>query len=259
MTYLSDKKRNQKKYYYYVIVFFIVLSIIYMWPSFRVRVYPYFENTLISYFYTKSNFSNIVLSIHTYFISRTDLENRNASLSVTIERLENELAEKEATIKENSSIYESKSSGESSTLILYPIMQDITHLYSTIIFSKGFKDGVEEQKIVYIRGRQAVCAITEVYDKTSLCTLFSASSQKLDGVASSTTLFLQGGGGGTFVAEVEKDADISVGEVVYLKSNQTFSLGKVTKIIRDDQLSSWYVYVQGAYNPVTSNIFYINK
>lgn len=260
MTYLSGRKRNQKKYLYYSVVVILFCFIVYFWPAFRVKVYSYAEGPLISYFSSKTAISNTVSNIHAYFSSRNTLLEKNLALSLTIERLENELAEKNSMIKEEDLIKSSGSSVPLSTLVLYPVAQDLTRIYSTVILSKGFKDGVIEHSIIYVRGRQAVCTVTEVYDRTALCTLYSSSGQKVEGtVSSSTTLYLEGAGGGSFVAEVPRDTNITEGDTVYLKSNQTFTLGTVTSILRDNQMSSWYVYVKGAYNPVSSNVFYMNQ
>ena len=95
--------------------------------------------------------------------------------------------------------------------------------------------------------------------KRQVCRLLSASGTEIEGVASSTTLFLKGAGGGTFTADVPRDSVVALGEQVYLKSNSTFMLGTVIDILTDDQASSLRVYVRGAYNPVTSNVFYLSK
>lgn len=260
MTYLSDKRRTKRIYIRYVLAVLAFIAVVYMWPILRTKLYPNVEGVVVSYGETKGGLTPIFSSVSYYFSSRNSLLEKEASLLQSIERLENELAEKEAVVKELqlASIY--SSTDKKITLVLYPVMQDITRVYSTLILSKGFKDGVKEQSLVYVRGRQAVCMITEVYDRTSLCTLFSASSQKVEGVASSSeTLFLKGAGGGSFMAEVPRESDITVGETVFLKSDQTMKLGTITEIVRDEQMSSWYVFVRGAYNPLTSNIFYTSQ
>ncbi len=261
MTYLSDRKRNKRKYWYYSIFFIVCASIIYFWPVFRTHIYPYTEGATVSYGETKGWFSNTFAQVYSYFSSRNSLLEKNKTLSLTIERLENQLADKDAHLKESIMLHESGTVHEESTLVMYPIMQDVTHVYSNIILSKGFRDGIVEHGLVYIRGRQAVCSITEVYNRTSLCTLFSASNQKVEGVtaSSSLTLYLQGAGGGSYIAEVPRDSIIEIGDTIYLKSNQTMILGTIIDIARDDQLSSWYVYVRGVYNPLTSNVFYMNQ
>lgn len=263
MTYLSDRSRTRRsyKYYFLLVIFFGLL--LYKWPVIRTSVYSYAEPIVLSYGWTKGTVGNIPSFIYTYFTSHRDLVARNKSLELTIERLENELAEKDAIIKESEFAKKENVTSPQSVLILYPVMQDITKIYSTILLSKGFKDGVEEQSLVYVRGRQAVCTITEVHDKTSLCKLLSAGGETTEGVTTSSTtsatLFFHGLGGGAFVADTPNDTNVSTGDVITLKSNQTMILGTVTNIIHNDQASSWYVYVRGAYNPVTSNVFYISK
>lgn len=260
MTYLSDRRKNKRNYIRYGIGIILFIFVVYTWPILRAKIYPNVEGVVVSYGGTKNGLSQVASSLGAYFSSRNSLLEKESTLLQSIERLENEVAERDATLKEIQLISASGSLHPETTLVLYPVMQDITRIYSTLILSKGFKDGVKEQSLVYIRGRQAVCMITEVYDRTSLCTLFSASSQKVEGVASSSiTLFLNGAGGGSFVAEVPRETDITTGEIIFLKSDQTMKLGVVTEIIHDEQMSSWYVFVRGAYNPLTSNIFYMNQ
>jgi cell shape-determining protein MreC len=263
MTYLSDRSRARTTYKYYILFIVLFSLLVYKWPTIRVAVYPYVEPVVLSYSWAKITTSNIPSFVYTYFTSHSALVSQNKLLELNIERLENELAEKDSTIKENELTKIGEVDSLKSTIILYPIMQGITKVYSTIILSKGFKDGVEDLSIVYLRGRQAVCIITEVHDKTSLCRLLSASGEVIEGIVMSSTipimLTLKGTGGGSFIADVPRDTEIPIGGVVSLRSEQTMILGTVTSVVRDEQASSWYVYVRGAYNPVTSNVFYISK
>lgn len=260
MTYLSDRARARKTYVYYGLLIIIFSLVVYMWPTIHKRLYPYLENITILTSNLKISILNIPSSIGIYFTSRKNLETRNMDLSLSIERLLNELAEKDSILKERGFLETNGMPITTSSMVMYPVMRDITNIYSTLILSKGFKDGVEENSLVYVYGKQPVCIIKEVYNRTSLCQLLSVSGNTLEGVvASSTVLFLKGVGGGTFVADVPKDTDISLGDVVVLKSDQSMTLGKVANIIQDDQASSWYIYVRGAYNPVTSTVFYVNK
>ncbi len=260
MTYLSDRSRARKNYKYYVLVVIIFGLFIYFWPNIRAKLYSYVESIVINYGNLKSNFSKFPSSFHLYFSSREELDTRNKVLELNIERLENILAQKDALLIEHGFVDESGASNISSSFILYPLTQDMTTIYSTILLSKGFKDGIEEGSPVYLRGKQVACIISEVHDHTSLCKLLSASGNSVEGsISLGGTLFLKGYGGGAFIADVPKDSTVAVGEQVRLRSDPTFIIGDVIDTVADDQASSLRVYVRGPYNPVTSNVFYINK
>jgi len=145
--------------------------------------------------------------------------------------------------------------------MLYPLAQDITKLYSTLLLSKGFKDGLGTGTTVYVRGRQAVCVIEELHASTSLCKLLSFYGSQVDGVTSSTkqNISLTGDGGGNYVALVPKESNFSIGETIMYKSDQTMKLGTIADIKNDPQDIFVRVYIRGAYNPLTSSIFYVDK
>ncbi len=261
MTYLSDKYNNKKRRSYYFVLAIILIALFYFWPSIRAKLYPYVQPIIVSYSKSKNILTFIPSSIHTYFSSRNTLSAQNTALLLTIERLENNIAEKDAIIRENNILETSGTQLTSSTLVMYPLIRDLTTMYSTVVLSKGFKDGVEENSLVYLRGRQAVCTIVEVSDRTSLCKLLSASGVTTEGVVASSSLVLSlvGNGGGSFISDVVRDTGVAVGDVIYLASNPTMTLGQIVNITRNDQATSWRVYIRGLYNPVTSSSFYMNK
>jgi hypothetical protein len=119
---------------------------------------------------------------------------------------------------------------------------------------------VEVNNKVYLRGRHIVCMIKEVYAKTSLCELFSGYGNKVDGVTSSSSINVTlEGRGGHYIANIMRDSDVVVGEKVLLREDQSFVLGEVVEIFNNDQDTSWHILVRGAYNPVSSSLFYIQK
>ncbi|MFA6608799.1 MAG: hypothetical protein WCT07_02725 [Candidatus Paceibacterota bacterium] len=261
MTYLSDKSRKKKRYFNYGIYTCILIAFVYFWPSIQRGLYPFIEPTIVGYGESKSTITKIPSEIRTYFSSRSELSSQVNSLELTIEHLENELAEKNGIIKENNFIQTNEVNTSPSTLIMYPVMRDITTMYSSLLLSKGYKDGVEEKSLVYIRGRQPVCFISLVYDRTSLCKLLSAYGVSTDGVVASSSIILTliGDGGGTFITNVARGTNISVGDTVFLASDPSMVLGNIVDINRDNQATAWRVYVRGMYNPTTSSVFYITK
>jgi cell shape-determining protein MreC len=199
--------------------------------------------------------SAIPQSLVELFTNKHTLIVKIRELEMNVEYLENELRERDGLLRELGS----NASSSIKTIAMYPLMKDRTEIYSTIVLSKGFKDGLTEGLLVYLRGRQPVCVLKEVHQKTSLCKLFSAHGEEIDGVVSSTTLFLKGDGGGSYVGEVPRETIIQNGDAVYLKSDETMILGTVVDVARDNQAAFWKVYVRGAYNPLTSTIFYTNQ
>jgi cell shape-determining protein MreC len=104
--------------------------------------------------------------------------------------LENVVAHKDAIIREQMLASEASSTSGAPVIVMYPIAEDISKLYSTILLSKGYRDGIEKGGLVYVRGSYAVCDIVEVYDKTSLVRASFKRGRSIEGVTSSSTITL---------------------------------------------------------------------
>lgn len=267
MTYLSgkaDKKRKNISYITYGIIFVILVI---FWGFFKKNIYTVIEPAVVSSSVVKSSFGFFPEFMRTYMTSHKALVQRGKELEVEIEKLENSLAAKDAVIREYTlALGASSKDGEDTSksanlpLVMYPLFQDSTHLYSTVLLSRGFKDGIDVGDMVFVRGRQAVCTIKEVYAVTSLCSLLTASSVATEGVTASSSIALSlVGRGGYYLANITRDTPVTVGETVYLTSDPSMSLGTVTFVSNNNQDTSWYVFVKGAYNPVTSAVFYVHK
>lgn len=234
----------------------LFICILFFWISIRSFLYDRGENILFLY----KNYKDFLIyiapkNIKAMVESKKVYENKIESLSLEIERLESEL------VKERLLKYSQDLQGEiSTTIVLHPIMSDITHLYSTIILSKGFKDGISKGDIVYLRGRQSVCNITEVYDQTSTCKLYSSGGEEIEALTVDDKMIkLIGYGGGAMYVDSPYELGIKVGDSIRLRSNPLFILGKVEKVVFYDQASIYRFFIKGEYNPVTSNTFYIDK
>lgn len=262
MTYRLDRTKKKKKYLNAALVFVAFSLFIYFWPEFKAKAYPIAEPVIQAYAVAKKGASYLFpQTVSTYFVSKKSLADKNKELEISIERLENAIASKDAFIREQ---IKASSSGAGDAgarvVILYPLAEDITKLYSTVLLSKGYRDGIEEGGVVYVRGMQGVCNIIEVYDNTSLCELFSKGNRITEGVTGSTSISLTliGEGGGSFIAELPKDVSITLGEDVFMKNDQTYKLGTVIAIFDDEQTTGSTIFVRGAYNPVHSSVFYMN-
>jgi cell shape-determining protein MreC len=264
MTYLSGRNNKKRKLVQYGVLFVVFSIVVIFWSSIRIFLQPITSPIALSYKSFTRSVAHFPEFFNVYTASNHDLVQKNKALEITVERLENELADKNGKLKEYFPMTETGSTTKiaQGVLVLYPLMQDITKIYSTILLSRGFKDGVEVNEYVYVRGMQPVCLIKEVYTETSLCQLLSASGVVTDAViisATSTfTVSLVGRGGG-FLADVARDTPISVGDNVYLRSNPSMKLGTVVSVLHNNQDTSWHVFVKGTYNPISSSLFYVQK
>ena len=261
MTYLSGKAQKKRNYIRYGLLTGVFLIICIFWPTIRKYTYTVLEPVVMRYSLTKQSLIIFPEFFGTYITSHKSLALENKNLTLENERLLNELAEKDASLREfvtSDSLLVSTTTTHKTTLVLYPLAQDITKLYGTILLSKGYKDGVTIGDIVYVKGNQAACTIKEVYNSSSLCLLLTASGVVTEGVTSSSSITLTlTGRGGHYLANIARDTPVVTGELVYMRSNPRIILGKVQQVANNNQDTSWHVFVEGTYNPVTSSIFYV--
>jgi cell shape-determining protein MreC len=261
MTYLSGKAHKKRSYTKYALLTGVFLIICIFWPVVRKYTYGVLEPVVTRYGFTKQSLIVFPEFFGTYVTSHRSLALENQNLKLENERLVNELAEKDASLRELITpdvLSVATSTYHKIPLVLYPLTQDITKLYGTILLSKGYKDGVTVGDTVYIKGNQAACTVKEVYNSSSLCLLLTASGVVTEGVTSSSSITLTlTGRGGHYLANIARDTPVTTGEIVYLRSNPKVILGKVQQVANNNQDTSWHVFVEGAYNPVTSSVFYV--
>lgn len=264
MTYHLGKAQKRKKYVWYGISLTLFLLVIFFWPTIRKTTFIFIEPAIIGFSHTKKTFTIFPEFFSTYLTSHQTLVARQRVLELEIERLENALADKDAVLREKIENLSKGSTDVSSsvvtnrTLVLYPLMEDVTKIYSTILLSGGFKDGVTAGGMVYLRGNQVVCTIKEVYTRSSLCALLSSSGETTEGVTSSSSIVLSlVGRGGYFLADIARDTPVQNGEMVYLRSNPKMIIGTVRQVANNNQDTSWHIFVEGAYNPAASSVFYV--
>ncbi len=258
MTYLSGKAQKRRRYTLYTLYVSIFLIVLIFWLPIKKVSYTILEPVLLRYGVTKESFVVFPEFFDTYVSSHQTLAQKNKELRLEVERLSNLLAENDAKLREASVIEALDIKSDTKPIIVYPVMSDITRLYSTIIFSKGYKDGLTAGSIVYLKGNRAVCTLKEVSNSSSVCQLLTSSGVTTEGVTSSSSINLPlVGRGGYYTADVIRDTPVTVGELVYLKSNPKVILGSVREIAHNNQDTSWHIFVDGSYNPITSSIFYV--
>ncbi len=266
MTYLSDKTASRRRIFKLILVIVILSILSFAWVEIRSTLAPAVVPTYVATHSVLSKIIGVPYSIVNYFRSHDSLSLQIKNLENRTEELENQIAILKA---ENLSLSGSEgiNSADGSKervkpyIAMYPIAQDLTKLYSTLLLSKGFKDGLVEDSLVYVRGRQVVCKVVEIHSSTSLCELFSASLNLVEGVTTETkeNINLIGDGGGNYVAHVPKESNYKIGEEIMYKAEQTMKLGDIVDIKNDPQDVFVWVYIRGTYNPVTSSIFYVDK
>lgn len=263
MTYPLGKSKKRKKILPYSIGFLVFFTLVFFWVIIQRTTYTFLEPVVIRVAHIRDSFSVFPEFFNTYITSHKKLVAREKELEVTIEHLENTIAEKDFLLRQyeiNNEISQSSSSRRTPSIIMYPLMKDVTSLYSTILLSKGFKDGIMVNDIVYVRGNQAVCSIQDVYSSSSRCLLYTSSGVTTEGVTSSSSITLSlVGRGGHYIADVIRDTPVLVGEKVLLRSDQSVILGTVTQVANNNQDTSWHIIVDGAYNPIRSSIFYVRQ
>lgn len=263
MIYRLDRGERRKKRSAALGAFAVFCIMVFFWPSIRPFIYKGLEPLSKRVFELTGGVYIVPEFLRVYFSSRSTLVENTNLLQSQVEALENKLAEQELTLRELQALL----GDTSSTSIKYgiPIIasslaQDVTRIYSTIIFSKGYGDSVGIGDRVYLRKRQIVCEVKEVYARTSLCELYSGFGKKVEGVTASSSINLTlEGRGGHYIANVMRDTDIAVGEKILLREDQSFVLGVVAQVFNNDQDTSWRILVRGEYNPANASLYYMEK
>lgn len=260
MTYHLDRgRRGGKKIWWIAGLFFFML--VFFWPSIKPFIYKGIEPLTKRSFELLGGVYIVPEFIRIYFSSRETLREESRLLKSEIETLENKTAEQESALRELSELL----GGSSTSSVRYgvPVVasslaQDITKVYSSIILSKGYGDGIGVGDKVYLRKRQVICHIKEVYARTSLCELYSGFGNSVLGVtASSSVNITLEGRGGHYIANILRDTTVTVGEKILLKEDQSFVIGEVAEIFNNDQDTSWHILIRGEYNPVSSSLYYV--
>ncbi len=263
MTYRFDKGRRGERNRATIALSVFFCCVVFFWPTLKPFFYRVTEPVTKRAFEVVGGVSFVPEFVRVYFSSRRALVEDKRALMAHVEELENQLAKQELTLRELRGIVDENASSSlphQVPIVASSLAQDVTKIYSTVIFSKGYGDGVALGDNVYLRKRQIVCQIKEVYARTSLCDLYSGYGQKVEGVTASSSINITlEGRGGHYIANVVRDTPVAVGEKILLRGDQSFVLGEVVQLFNNDQDTSWRILVRGEYNPVHSSLYYIEK
>lgn len=124
--------------------------------------------------------------------------------------------------------------GEKNDFILGNILTKPNHSpYDTIIIDIGSDMNLMEGDLIYVNGNIPIGFISQVYDKTSLVTLYSNPSQKTEGFINgvNASVILIGRGGGNFEMIIPMELQVEKGTIIYLPGNSSLVLAQVNEVI----------------------------
>jgi cell shape-determining protein MreC len=263
MTYRLDREKRRTGKTTLAIIGGVFFVIVFFWPSIQPFVYKVSEPLSKRVFELVGGAHVVPEFVRVYFSSRSLLQEEQSKLKAQIESLENRTVEQDLRLRELSLLFENMASTSPKynlPIVASSLAQDVTRVYATLILSKGFSEGVEVGNKVYLRGRQVVCVVKDVYARTSQCELFSGFGNKVEAVTASSSINLTlEGRGGHYIANIIRDTNVMVGERILLREDQSFVLGEVAEVFNNDQDTSWHLLIRGAYNPSASSLYYIDK
>lgn len=260
-TYLSDRKKQYSHWTRLTLLVIFLLVVSFFWKQIKVNTYQIVLPIASVVVKVTDGVFSIPSFFSTYITTHKTSSERIGVLEKNIELLENKVASQDANLEHYIAKDELQKNGHLVTLEVYPIAQDLYFLYSTLLISKGFTDGVEEGMIVYTRGYEPVGTVTQVYSNTALVSLLSASGNKVNGFTgeNKTILTLIGDGGGNFIAQIPKDVEVVIGDNIFLSQNPVMKIGNITDIQNSQQDFFKTIYIRGIYNPVKQNNYFIDK
>lgn len=114
--------------------------------------------------------------------------------------------------------------------------------FSTLVLGVGADSGVNEGDHAVLQGGVAIGNITEVGNKTSLVTLFTAPSKTTEVLIHDTLVEMHGRGGGNAVIELPREMGVSEGDFVFIRGGR-FIAGVVGRIELTPADAFQHVYV----------------
>jgi cell shape-determining protein MreC len=256
MTYHFVRREHTSKKKLLVWFATVLVLTAFFWPSIRPFVYSHTEPIHHRVFSILHESQVIPDFVYTFFVSRAQLMEQQKNLENKIMDLENDLT----YFRLNETTHASSSTSASKVIVMSSLVKDITNLYGTIIFNKGFEDGVMTDVNVYLAGRGIVCKIKEVYKNSSTCALFSAYGNSVEGITSSSSIPLRlEGRGGHYLANVLRDIQVEVGETVLSRDDQTFIVGTIAEVVRNNQDTFMRILVRPSHNPAIDSRFFVES
>ncbi|HLP86712.1 MAG TPA: rod shape-determining protein MreC [Candidatus Paceibacterota bacterium] len=174
-------------------------------------------------------------NINYLFRTKSAITNENHNLIEEISNIRLTLIDYQILKNENSELRELLGRvGEKHNFILGNILTKPNHSpYDTITIDIGVNEGVKEGNRVYANGNVPIGMVSNVYDKTSLVTLYTNPGQKTEGFldVSNASVTLTGRGGGNFEMIVPIELSVQNGTIVYLPSDKALVVAQVDETI----------------------------
>jgi cell shape-determining protein MreC len=143
----------------------------------------------------------------------------------------------------------------SSNTVAQVISKPIVYPYGTLLVDQGSQDGILKNSKVYAFDTVLLGYVVDVYEKTSLITLYSKSGEQVQGLLKDGVgITLTGRGDGSFETLVSRDMVIEEGDYISTVGFDPYVIGKVTKIQFDPREPKQKILVQGIIN-INSLIF----
>lgn len=123
--------------------------------------------------------------------------------------------------------------------------------YDTLVIDQGSHSSVMPGALVRGPGGVPVGKVSSVTAASARVVLFSAPGTATDGWAGEdrVPLTIHGAGAGAFLASVPKDAELSVGDTVYVAGEGAAPIGTVVRIDSDPSASAATLYIAPFLNP----------
>lgn len=213
-----------------LILFFLVTSLGF-WGFFGGSVNFISRPILKTGNWISQGFSNM----NFYFVTKKNFQRNNnflieENLSLKLKMLDYEIIEKENLELKNILNRTIKTDN----FILGNILTKPNRsIYDTLIIDIGKGDNLEVGQTVYAYGEIPVGKITEVYENSSLVTLFSSPGIKTEGFLSNinASVELVGRGGGNFETVIPLELTIENGTMIYLPGLSSRIIAMVVDVI----------------------------
>jgi len=174
-------------------------------------------------------------NINYLFRTKAVITNENHNLIEEISNIRLTLTDYQILKSENIELRELLGRvGENHDFILGNILTKPNHSpYDTITIDIGKNEGLKEGNRVYANGNVPVGVVSNVYEKTSLITLYTNPGQKTEGFLdiSNASVSLTGRGGGNFEMIVPIELFVENGTIVYLPSDKALVIAQVDETI----------------------------
>lgn len=128
--------------------------------------------------------------------------------------------------------------------------------YDSIFIDIGSKENVQNNNLVFSTGNTVIGDIVEVYDKSSVVSLFSSPGRETEVLVgnSSTPAKATGRGGGNFIIALPAEVDVKNGDPIRLPSLSSSVIGIIENIDTDSAESIQTIYFKNVFNLNELNI-----